>query len=288
MRLWYQILLVTVLPSNEEAGRRFGRECRLRHFWAKISSTRPEAARSPHQRLPHLDAAPQGQVVADRQSFYPTEERRTPPRQQTGPEHQWNADALPPHPARVGGAGHLGRSERATPAEPVLQSVCKTHRPGRATLSREESWVGLGQHGPSTGLDNHRFLAAAFSMGRLSHGQNRRFFLTPAKNNPRPTRVGPKLKISGSSVISDPAGRPTLPKAREAFPCIVQRIHFADADTGKEIVWPANHLKVPPCTITALDRNRRLRLFKTNTLHKLLTATYGTKVSSVTTCCGRS
>jgi hypothetical protein len=88
------------------------------------------------------------------------------------------------------------------------------------------------------------------------------FFVTRAKDNLRFSRIGSNPKIFGSGVSSDQVGRPTLPKAREAFPWPLRRIRFVDPDTGKKLVFLTNHLEVPAETVAALYRNRwQIELF---------------------------
>ncbi len=88
------------------------------------------------------------------------------------------------------------------------------------------------------------------------------FFVTRAKDNLRFSRIGSNPKIFGSGVSSDQVGRPTLPKAREAFPWPLRRIRFVDPDTGKKLVFLTNHLEVPAETVAALYKNRwQIELF---------------------------
>lgn len=88
------------------------------------------------------------------------------------------------------------------------------------------------------------------------------FFVTRAKDNLRFSRFGSNPKIFGSGVSSDQVGRPTLPKAREAFPWPLRRIRFVDPDTGKKLVFLTNHLEVPAITVAALYKNRwQIELF---------------------------
>ncbi len=88
------------------------------------------------------------------------------------------------------------------------------------------------------------------------------FFVTRAKDNLRFSRIGSNPKIFGSGVSSDQVGRPTLPKAREAFPWPLRRIRFVDPDTGKKLVFLTNHLEVPAEIVAALYKNRwQIELF---------------------------
>ena len=88
------------------------------------------------------------------------------------------------------------------------------------------------------------------------------FFVTRAKDNLRFSRFGSNPKIFGSGVSSDQVGRPTLPKAREAFPWPLRRIRFVDPYTGKKLVFLTNHLEVPAITVAALYKNRwQIELF---------------------------
>ena len=88
------------------------------------------------------------------------------------------------------------------------------------------------------------------------------FFVTRAKDNLRFSRFGSNPKIFGSGVSSDQVGRPTLPKAREAFPWPLRRIRFVDPDTGNKLVFLTNHLEVPATTVAALYKNRwQIELF---------------------------
>jgi len=82
------------------------------------------------------------------------------------------------------------------------------------------------------------------------------FFVTRAKDNLRFSRFGSNPKVFGSGVSSDQVGQPILPKAREAFPWPLRRIHFVDPDRGKKSVFLTNHLEVPAPTVAALYKNR--------------------------------
>ncbi|MCD6339750.1 MAG: IS4 family transposase [Verrucomicrobia bacterium] len=96
----------------------------------------------------------------------------------------------------------------------------------------------------------HRFTAAGS------------FFVTRAKDNLRftPHRSQPADYLSG--IRSDQIGKPTLPKARRAYPSLLRKIRFFDPETARDPVFLTNHMLVPALTIARLYRLRwQIELF---------------------------
>ncbi len=90
------------------------------------------------------------------------------------------------------------------------------------------------------------------------------FFVTRAKDNLRFSRQRslPVDCESAPGIISDQIGKPTLPKAREAFPFLLRKVRYFDTESQRCLVFLTNHLKVPALTVAMTYRLRwRIELF---------------------------
>lgn len=96
----------------------------------------------------------------------------------------------------------------------------------------------------------HRFAAAGA------------FFVTRAKDNLRFTRHRSQPVDYPSGIRSDQIGKPTLPKARQAYPSLLRKIRFFDLETARELAFLTNHMQVPALTLARLYRLRwQIELF---------------------------
>ena len=65
-----------------------------------------------------------------------------------------------------------------------------------------------------------------------------------------------------TGVRSDQIGKPTLAKAREAFPSLLRKVRYFDAETERDLVFLTNHLEIPALTVALIYRLRwRIELF---------------------------
>jgi hypothetical protein len=92
--------------------------------------------------------------------------------------------------------------------------------------------------------------------------QSGAFFVTPAKDNLRFSRLHSRSVEPASDVRSDQIGRPTLPKARAEFPAPLRRIHYFDEKNNRHLIFLTNNLNIPALTVANLYRLRwRIELF---------------------------
>lgn len=88
------------------------------------------------------------------------------------------------------------------------------------------------------------------------------FFVTRAKDNLRFPRQRSRPVEVSSGIRSDQIGKPTLLKARTAFPQLLRKVHYFDAETGRDLVFLTNHLEIPALTVALIYRLRwRIELF---------------------------
>ena len=88
------------------------------------------------------------------------------------------------------------------------------------------------------------------------------FFVTRAKDNLRFSRQRSLPVDYPEGVRSDQIGKPTLPKARAAFPSLLRKVRYFDADTGRDFVFLTNHLQIPALSVAKIYRLRwRIELF---------------------------
>ena len=88
------------------------------------------------------------------------------------------------------------------------------------------------------------------------------FFVTRAKDNLRFSRQRSLPVDYPAGVRSDQIGKPTLAKARAAFPSLLRKVRYFDAETGRNLVFLTNHLQIPALTVAQIYRLRwRIELF---------------------------
>jgi len=88
------------------------------------------------------------------------------------------------------------------------------------------------------------------------------FFVTRAKDNLRFSRQRSLAVDYLAGVRSDQIGRPTLAKAREAFPSLLRKVRYFDAETQRDLVFLTNYLALPALTVALIYRLRwRIELF---------------------------
>ena len=88
------------------------------------------------------------------------------------------------------------------------------------------------------------------------------FFVTRAKDNLRFSRQRSLPVDYPAGLRSDQIGKPTLAKARAAFPSLLRKVRYFDADTGRDFVFLTNHLEIPALTVAKIYRLRwRIELF---------------------------
>lgn len=88
------------------------------------------------------------------------------------------------------------------------------------------------------------------------------FFVTRAKDNLRFSRQRSLPVDYPTGVRSDQIGKPTLAKARDAFPALLRKVRYFDAETERDLVFLTNHLQIPALTVALIYRLRwRIELF---------------------------
>ena len=88
------------------------------------------------------------------------------------------------------------------------------------------------------------------------------FFVTRAKSNLRFSRHRSLPRDYESGVRSDQIGRPTLSKAAADFPWPLRRVHYFDAERGKDLIFLTNNLEIPALTVAKLYKSRwQIELF---------------------------
>jgi hypothetical protein len=88
------------------------------------------------------------------------------------------------------------------------------------------------------------------------------FFVTRAKDNLRFTRQISFPVDQSTGLRSDQIGNATLPKALDAFPSLLRRVRYYDAERKRYLVFLTNHLEIPALTVARIYRLRwRIELF---------------------------
>ncbi len=88
------------------------------------------------------------------------------------------------------------------------------------------------------------------------------FFVTRAKDNLRFTRQLSFPVDHASGLRSDQMGNLTLPKALDAFPSLVRRVRYYDAERKRYLVFLTNHLEIPALSVAKIYRLRwQIELF---------------------------
>lgn len=88
------------------------------------------------------------------------------------------------------------------------------------------------------------------------------FFVTRAKGNLRFTRQISFPVDHATGLRSDQIGNLTLPKALDAFPSLLRRVRYFDAERKRYLVFLTNHLEIPALTVAKIYRLRwQIELF---------------------------
>jgi hypothetical protein len=82
------------------------------------------------------------------------------------------------------------------------------------------------------------------------------FFVTRAKRGLRFTRHYSLPVDRFTGLRSDHVGKPTLAKAREAFPALLRRVRYFDAETARDLEFLTNHLEIPALVVAQLYKKR--------------------------------
>ena len=111
------------------------------------------------------------------------------------------------------------------------------------------------------------------------------FFVTRAKDNLRFSRQRSLPVDYPSGLRSDQIGKPTLAKAREAFPDLLRKVRYFDEETQRDLIFLTNHLAIPALTVTQIYRLRwRIELFfRWIKSHLRIKHYYGTTPNAVKT-----
>jgi hypothetical protein len=82
------------------------------------------------------------------------------------------------------------------------------------------------------------------------------FFVTRAKDNLRFSRQCSLPVDYESGVRSDQLGKPTIAASRKAFPWLLRKVRYFDAETGRDLVFLTNHLEIPAVIVAQIYRLR--------------------------------
>lgn len=82
------------------------------------------------------------------------------------------------------------------------------------------------------------------------------FFVTRAKDNLRFSRQRSMPVDYLAGLRSDQIGKPTLAKARKAFPALLRKVRYFDGETQRHLVFLTNHLQIPALTVALIYRQR--------------------------------
>jgi len=82
------------------------------------------------------------------------------------------------------------------------------------------------------------------------------FFVTRAKDNLRFSRQHSMPVDYLAGLRSDQIGKPTLAKARKAFPALLRKVRYFDGETQRHLVFLTNHLQIPALTVALIYRQR--------------------------------
>lgn len=88
------------------------------------------------------------------------------------------------------------------------------------------------------------------------------FFVTRAKDQLRFTRHRSLPSDAATGVRSDQIGKLTLARSRAAFPWPLRKVHYFDAETGRDLIFLTNHLEIPAVVVAGIYRLRwQIELF---------------------------
>lgn len=82
------------------------------------------------------------------------------------------------------------------------------------------------------------------------------FFVTRAKDNLRFSRQRSMPVDYLTGLRSDQIGKPTLAKARKAFPALLRKVRYFDEETQRHLIFLTNHLQIPALTVALIYRRR--------------------------------
>ena len=82
------------------------------------------------------------------------------------------------------------------------------------------------------------------------------FFVTRAKDNLRFSRQHSRPVDYQTGLRSDQIGKPTLAKARAAFPGLLRKVRYCDAERKRDLVFLTNHHEIPALTVAGIYRLR--------------------------------
>ena len=82
------------------------------------------------------------------------------------------------------------------------------------------------------------------------------FFVTRAKDNLRFSRQHSRPVDYQTGLRSDQIGKPTLAKARAAFPGLLRKVCYCDAERKRDLVFLTNHHEIPALTVAGIYRLR--------------------------------
>jgi hypothetical protein len=111
------------------------------------------------------------------------------------------------------------------------------------------------------------------------------FFVTRAKDNLRFSRQRSLPVDYAAGLRSDQIGKPTLSKARAAFPWLLRKVRYFDAETGRALIFLTNHLEIPALSVARLYKLRwQIELFfRWIKQHLRIKHFYGTSPNAVKT-----
>ena len=88
------------------------------------------------------------------------------------------------------------------------------------------------------------------------------FFVTRAKDNLRFTRHRSLPADAAIGVRSDQIGKLAITRSRAAFPWPLRKVHYFDAETGRDLIFLTNHLEIPAVVVAGIYRLRwQIELF---------------------------
>jgi len=88
------------------------------------------------------------------------------------------------------------------------------------------------------------------------------FFVTRTKDNLRFTRHRSLPAAAATGVRSDQIGKLAITRSRAAFPWPLRKVHYFDAETGRDLTFLTNHLEIPAVVVAGIYRRRwQIELF---------------------------
>jgi hypothetical protein len=88
------------------------------------------------------------------------------------------------------------------------------------------------------------------------------FFVTRAKDQLRFTRHRSRPSDAATGMRSDQIGKLARAHSRAAFPWPLRKVHYCDAETGRDLIFLTNHLEIPAVVVAGIYRLRwQIELF---------------------------